>query len=141
MSYVADNRAWLEPYVHTLIDAMNLGYWRISLEDEWPPENVKETSDAATWHSSDYYRARIYLNDPDGDFVELRSRIVHELTHLLLRDWDKAIESVEEHLNPPVWHLLEQRLEHEMEQAVDAIAVAWAKTLPLPEPPAEEQAA
>lgn len=132
MSYVSDNRAWLEPYFRQLIEAMNLGYWRITLEDQWPAHGDADTSDASCWHSSDYYRAKVYLNDPDGDMEELRSRIVHELVHLLLRDWDKATESVEDHLNPPVWSLYCERLRHEMEQAVDAIAVAWARVLPLP---------
>jgi hypothetical protein len=109
---------------------MRADHWHISIEDE-PPE---DDGPATTWRSNQYNNARLYFGDPGGDMEELRRSVVHEILHLLTRDWDEAAEALEDQLSPAAWSLASKRLDHEREQAVEAIAGAWAESLPLPVP-------
>lgn len=130
MSYVSENRTWLEPYVRQLADAMGLPHWRIVLKDGWPDE--AGTGDMCVWRNNNYYSADLYIRDEDITPEDLRSNIAHEMVHLLTRDYDQVLSSIEDQLPPTAWEVLSARMHHEMEQVVDAIAYAWAATLPLP---------
>lgn len=110
--------------------AMKLDHWHITLEDDWPGH--LDDSDAAAWRSESYNRAKLYFDGPDDDMEHLRQNVVHELVHLILRDLDRVIESLKDHINPAAWHLIDDRFDHEREQAVEALAFAVAPLLPLP---------
>lgn len=128
-SYVAKSRKWLEPYLRDLSKHMNLAHWTITLEDESPGE--LSDSRAGVWLADDYNRAKLYVNVPES-MNDLRQSLVHELVHLHMRDWMRSAEALEGQLRPSAWEIAHTRIDHEMEQAVDAIAMAWAESLPLP---------
>lgn len=132
MTYVSDNRAWLEPYVRQLQSALHLDYWKITLEDEWPDH--LESDHAAGLLDSTYQLAKLYLKDPGGDMELLRRNIVHELLHLVARDQYEACQAARDFLMPAPWNVIHEWMDREHEQMIDHIAWAWAATLPLPKP-------
>lgn len=129
-TYVARNRKWLAPYVQTLATMMGLPHWDIELKEGWPDE--AGTGTICVFRNNNYYTADLYFHEDTYPDDDLRAGIAHELVHLLTRDYDRVVSSVEGQLLPATWVVLSHRVEHEMEQAVDAIARAWAKTLPMP---------
>lgn len=142
MSYVSDNRAWLEPYVRQLADMMGLPHWRIVLQDGWPTEEgASHTADMCVFRNDNYFMADLYIRVEPATPEDLRYGIAHEMVHLLTRDYDQAVYSVQDHVSPATWSVLADRMLHEMEQAVDAIAAAWAPMLPLPVRNESEEAA
>lgn len=131
MSYVAKNRAWLEPYVRKLADMMGLPHWVIELKEGWPDEAGRGT--ICVFRNNNYYTADLSFHEDAYSDDDLRSGVAHEMVHLLTRDYDQALSSIEGQLLPATWAVLADRMQHEMEQAVDAIARAWAETLPIPD--------
>lgn len=136
MSYVSENREWLEPYVREIQAAMNLAHWEITLKDGRPQDD-DPSGDApvvyqgAVWRSETYLNGDLYLDTPET-MHELRATIVHEFVHLMLRDYDMAMRALEPHLPRAVYELTDHWATRESEKAVDHIARAWANTLPMP---------
>ena len=133
MGYVTENRDWLEPYVLQVRDLMGLGHWNIRVLDDPPMDEC----DASTSISTNYLQARMMFGPPDVSAgqdagEEFRALVAHELLHLHLHDLEQTTRMLEEHINPPTWHLVEQVQHRALERTVDAMARAWAETLPLP---------
>lgn len=135
MTFVAKHREWLEPYLHTLQDALGLSHWIIDLDDGWPDNKDldREYTPACCTMTDSYFRAVIYLSQDTYTPEDLRHYLTHELMHCHLRDLVAAARDATEWLSRIAGAVMFQRIQHEMEQAVDAIATAWIPSLPLPE--------
>ena len=131
MAFVDGNRHWLVPYVRQMADAMGLPHWEITVKEGWP-EDAANNGEMCVYRSNNYYTADIHFNRSEYTDDDLRAGIAHEMVHLITRDYDQAAQSIENHVAPAAWSIYSDRCEHEMEQVVDAIAKAWAQTLPLP---------
>ncbi len=136
MSYVSENRSWLESYVRILADLMGAPHWRIDLKEDWPSD--AGNGQICVFRNNHYYSADLFFHEASYTDEDLRYGVAHEMIHLLTRDYDQVLHSIEDQLPSTAWEVLSDRMHHEMEQAVDAIAWAWAKTLPLPSKPARE---
>lgn len=132
--WISHNRSWFEPYVRDMADRMGLKDWDVEIAEELPEDlvSVGHTMDAATFLPSSYKNLTLYIKDHPHTAKQVRSLVAHELVHALTRDWMEAAQTLENHVNPIVFDLYSMRLSHEMEQAVEAIAVAWSAALPLP---------
>lgn len=86
--------------------------------------SCSDDADATTWRQNDYDRAVIFPNAKwaswDDDY--LNRLIVHELMHLVTRDLDRVIASVEEQIHADAWRMIDKRYDHEIEGVVDRIA-------------------
>lgn len=84
----------------------------------------EDDADATTWRQNDYDRALIF---PHSDWASwdddrLNRLIVHELLHLVTRDLDRVIASVEEQIHADAWRMIDKRYDHEIEGVVDRLA-------------------
>jgi len=130
VTYAADNRRWLEPYIREMAQRMNLPQWRVDLSDDEP-----EDGSTAQVHIQGQGRiARVLLRDPHGDMDDLRDSVVHELLHLHIHDMETVIHQTEQHFNPAAYDIVTRMYREQMEIAVCAIARAWSSCLPLPNP-------
>ncbi len=128
MTWVADNRHWLEPYVRDMADRMGLRDWKITILDE-PSDD-----DAAGGQCDLVYGRKVAdlkIRVPSAP-EELRHVVVHELLHChaALLDWNA--NSIEKALSPQAFDLWHYGFEDAQEIMIDGIATAWAETLPLP---------
>lgn len=105
--------------------SLGLGHWRIesvSCVDKVPgaPGSL-----AGVFPSSRYASATFWFkNDHIEECTprELDESIVHEWMHIVMRDLDAAIESIEEQLSASVQDLWSDRILHEREALVDMLA-------------------
>jgi hypothetical protein len=83
-----------------------------------------EDAEATTWRQNDYDRAVIFPNTDwtSWDDDRLSRLMVHELMHLVTRDLDRVIASVEEQVHPDAWRMVNTRYDHEIEGVVDRLA-------------------
>lgn len=124
-------RALLGPYLRELADMLNLRDWTINLVHE--PIHSQDRAMGMCQavygrHWADVSFGAYFLEQSPETQREI---IVHELLHCHLparRDWYGLRELIG-HLGA---HVFDEAMNREMEEAVDAIANAWAKMLPLP---------
>lgn len=131
---IAASLSWIVEYVTEVQERTNMAFWDITVHPDWTAHgHANPDAAAAVWRSDCYNDADLFLNgDKIGSREDLRYFIVHELVHLMLRDYDSAIDAAENHLNPASWDIINKWSYREMERAVDFIARAWSPTLPLP---------
>jgi hypothetical protein len=114
----------LRELVARWVARLGLERWRVDLV--FDPERPAEVGcDANAWRSDHYERAEIFLHPAwrqwEPDFAE--ATIVHELLHLHLRDVEEAmLPAVAELAHPHAVKVLRDRIEHELEQAIDVLA-------------------
>lgn len=129
MSYVSENRDWLEPYVRQLADAMGLRDWKVTLHDE-------PADDGSAGQSETIYGRKILhirLGDGETSTIEdVRETIVHELLHAHMEPFRWASNNLEPVLGQAAFAVWDGALVDTMEVAIETIAVAWAQALPLP---------
>lgn len=115
-----------------------IAYWQRSLPDlgisHWTIDaSIVEAPDgndgsAACVHSmSDYDHAsmefaRAWLRA--NELKEIDRVIIHELLHIVFRDYDSTIESIHSHLNTPVRAVWSVQIEHELEGVIQRLANA-----------------
>ena len=137
MTYSADNRDWLEPYIIDIAQRMGLPHWRIKLSDDDP-----EDGNLASVHiQGESRKATILIRDPDGDMDDLRDSVVHELLHVHLHEMEKVFIQTEYHFGSGTWDVVQRNLHNQLELAICAMTWAWCQTLPLPVMPEELQEA
>lgn len=131
MTYVSENRHWLEPYLRDLQHRMDLDHWRIELIDQEPEDDCR----AQVWLRKDSRWARILVGDAyEDDMSELRDSMVHELLHVHINAFDGLFDDVESHLGTPAWDVIEKRRHVELEHLIFALTRVIAPTMPLPKP-------
>jgi hypothetical protein len=112
----------LRRIVRDLVRVMNLRDWRIRIDFETRPAHAGSV--ASTWRSTHYDDAVIYLCEGWRGWVPAQARqiMAHELGHLITRDLDRAVESLEDELEGSAWNLYFERYIHELEGVVDRYA-------------------
>lgn len=112
------------------LEPLGLMHWRLGLSID-PDLQTANGSDAnAAVTPEDFYdTALLYIHAdvvPEGaqSTEEFDRYIVHELIHIVFRDFSQAIESIKDHLAPPAASQWEDRIEHEEEGVVDRLARA-----------------
>lgn len=130
MGWVAENRSWFDPYVRKIADLVGLRDWLIDLDDALPGEGALAECEPT------YGRRHAVMRfAPEVNPAELRNTVVHECIHchFALIDWNR--NSIQGVVGTPVWITWDGAYSDAKELAIDAIATAWAASLPLPEPP------
>ena len=122
----------LRPYVRDLADRMGMRDWDVRLVDD-----AMEPGPTVDAQSKVYYGQRridvwIAEHHQQGDAAFLRLLVVHELLHAHLDPMDEPLESLRNSIGETVYHPLTILYRNLLERSCDAIAVAWAQTLPLP---------
>lgn len=115
-------------YLNRLIDLMGLSDWEIVVDTNAAPEDY-----ASVKVTEGQRRATLSLDPKWEGFkrVELRWVLVHELVHLHLSRMKVGVDHYLNLLPDDVKAVSRLALDSEAEYAVDAIATAWARRLPL----------
>lgn len=115
-------------YVSQLANLMGLGDWEITVSANAPDE------DYATVNPVYGQRKALLALDPEWASLTrstLRWVLVHELVHLHLARLKVGVENYLGRLVEEMRPAAQEALNSEVEYAVDAIATAWARRLPL----------
>ena len=124
----------LERYISEAQQTLNLGQWKIELEDS----PCEDDALAEIEVSENLWQARIrvahsfFKEKPE----EQRDTIVHELIHVHTSGIERSRDRMEKTLGELAWPVFQASMENEVERAVDALAKIVAPTLPIPEFPA-----
>ena len=124
----------LERYISEAQQTLNLGQWKIELEDS----PCEDDALAEIEVSENLWQARIrvaysfFKEKPE----EQRDTIVHELIHVHTAGIERSRDRMEKILGELAWPVFQASMENEVERAVDALAKIVAPTLPIPEFPA-----
>ena len=113
--------SWMEslPYLGVI-------HWSVHVAIVDAPDG--NDGSAACVHSmNDYDHAlmefkREFLEEHE-DWPEIDKVIIHELLHMVFRDYDEAIGQVNSHLNVPVKQIWQQGVEHELEGVIQRLAL------------------
>ena len=107
------------------LSGLGVGHWRIeqvSCVNEVPGA---QGSLAGVFPSGQYASATFWFQNEHIDNStprEVDETIVHEWLHVVMRDLDAALDSVDEHLAPAVEEMWKSRVTHEREALVDMLA-------------------
>lgn len=112
------------------LEPLGLMHWKMSLDIV--PDLTTGSGDGANAavYTEDFYDTAYIKIDadaiPDGreSTQTFDQYIVHELLHVVFRDFSKAIDSIKDHLAPPAASQWEDRVEHEEEGVVDRLSRA-----------------
>lgn len=117
-------------YVVELQPLMRLSHWHIEVPDV-EPETDAWADVVRLQHAQD---AVIRLSDQHFDNTpeQQRETIVHELLHCHLRDLIGVPQMIKQEISLPLFAALGDRISHEEECLVDALAQLLAPLLPLP---------
>lgn len=138
------NRDRLGTYVREVADLMGLRDWTFELPP-YPPEPTDHEGHRALASTEVAYGRRVATICIADDWAEwrpskLRSTVVHELLHCHFAVVQWQTDLIEQHLSRAEWAIYANGARTAMELHVDAVAMAWAETLPAPEESAEEAA-
>lgn len=105
--------------------SLGIGHWRIesvSCVDEVPgsPGALAAVAPSSSYASVTFWFKNDHVEDSNPR--ELDESIVHEWIHIVMRDLDVAIESVDDQLSRSVYELWNDRVTHERETLVDMLA-------------------
>lgn len=129
-AFLAD-RSRLSAYLRDLADRMGLRDWEINVADG----PLDDKTNAGEVHVVYGRRIANIAIDPklaaDGA-DEVRHVCTHELLHCHFKAFQWCLANVETHLGPPVYNLLFNSYKDAEELAIDAVATALARHLPLP---------
>ena len=108
----------------TYLSHLGVGHWTIECVIVESPDG--NDSSAACVHSmSDYDHALLEFNRSwlaKSDWPTIDKVIIHEILHMVFRDYDEAIAQVNSHLNIPVKQIWHQGIEHELEGVIERIS-------------------
>lgn len=123
----------LAAYVRGVADAVELRDWRFRVEGERPAflsidaaaacRPTRGRRFAALWFSDGWW---------DGSPEERRQTVVHELLHCHFRPVDAVVEGIQTNLGDAAWGVFDAAYQDAQEYAIDAVAEALARGLPLP---------
>lgn len=129
------DRDKLADYVWSLATAMKLGDWRIKLADSPPPS--PPSGDAPGGFCNVIYGRKYAVIQLADDWAswpdwELRETVTHELVHCHTVQMQWAFNNITHSVSQNVYDTLHGAWTDALEISIDGIAVAWARTLPLP---------
>lgn len=114
-------------YWQRTLAILGISTWRIEVTVVTTPFGQIDT-DAVMQCAADYDHAYMqirqgWLDDEDTSNRDLDETVVHELLHIAMRDFDGAIEAIDEQLAPAVKELWEHDVTHEREGLIDRLAL------------------
>lgn len=131
MAIFDGDRDKLGEYVSHMADLMGLSEWRIThLEDD--PASDDADAQIAPTYGQQSATIRFDTGWADHTPEKLRYIICHELVHLHVDRMDTVTQNLRDGIGMIVWNLFHGAFRDAEELAVDNIAWAWAKMLPLP---------
>jgi hypothetical protein len=101
---------------------LGLERWEITID--WT-ENAQPGADSTVWVSQSYETATLYVAHPawrTWTRAEAEGHVVHELVHLLTRDFDEIERMITEQLPPAVDKVIHTAFGHRREAMVELIA-------------------
>jgi len=118
---VLDIEAIITGWKHRL----GLEGWEISVAWDEPLEQEDSLAEVVPLSVYDYAKLRLSPAWPTWDRRWANLTILHELIHLLTRDYGCAIGAAEPMFSPTAWTIFESRCDHEEEQLVDRLATLF----------------
>jgi hypothetical protein len=109
---------------------LGVAHWQISLEIVEAPDG-NPGSNACVRPHEDYDYAHMefrqaFLEEQDS-WDEIDQVIIHEILHMVFRDFDNVHESIRLHLASPVAQVWYNQVNHELENMIERLAQAmWA---------------
>jgi hypothetical protein len=99
-----------------------LTHWNVKVD--WDEFDEDKNGHAYVWRSRDYDEAKIYINPKfeKWTYREAHLHIVHELVHLITRDFEFVLDMIENQLHRDVYAMVTESHRHLMEQAVDRLS-------------------
>lgn len=106
---------------------LGVAHWTLDIHIVDAPDG-NDGSAACVHAMSDYDHAsmefkRDWLNAHE-EWTEIDRVIIHELLHLVFRDYDETIATIHSHLNTPVRAVWSLQVEHELEGVIQRVANA-----------------
>ena len=95
---------------------------RVTITDDMPQGS---DANAAVWVANHYDRCTFFFRSEyleEADARSLDETIVHEWVHVAMRDFDSALEVVEEWMPPGTFRDWSERVDHEREGFVERLA-------------------
>lgn len=104
---------------------LGIGHWRIDavhVDDETPGGPRANATVRPSYHydSCEFWFKHDYVDNASE--AELDETIIHEWLHVFMRDFDRAVESVEDQLAAAVRDIWDEHVDHEREQLIEAMA-------------------
>lgn len=121
-------------YWRDACEPLGLGHWRVKVKIVENPDGSRSANAAvkisAQYDSAEIEFAEEALETLDDD--EIDEAIVHELMHIVFRDFWGLLTDQEGAFSAGAWNLYMERLEHETEGVIDrtARAIVMAHRLP-----------
>lgn len=131
------DRDELVRYVREMADMMGLRDWMVGIADDPPPDDANAQVDVPFGRRCAMIRFSSAWSNRDPE--ELRQTVAHELVHCHIWSLEQRICDIASLVGSDTRNLAENVYRETMELAVDAIATAWAETLPLPVKEAEQE--
>lgn len=126
------DRGRLGAYIRDIADLMQLRDWTVVMMST-APDNPKLFAAVERLHGRKW--ANFYIQDDwtHATPERMRQTVVHELLHLHIDPAVKGtLNAVADQVTPAVSEVITNVMDERVEYAVDAIAEAWAMSLPLP---------
>ncbi len=119
------------PYIRELADLCGLRDWTINILDD-PPANPGHAACVDVRYGRRWVNVSFHPDWAQERPESFRSTCVHELLHCHLKPMEWAVNNVQDHLGVAVFSVFSHAYTDAEEMAIDAIATAWAESLPLP---------
>lgn len=115
-------RGYIEQLFYHWSEKLYLTHWTFQFkwDDALDEPDMEAQVDRSGFY--DYVNIRIHPDFHKWDQQYANKTVVHELYHLLFRDMDSCVDSVETFLPKKLWEMWELRYEHEVEGLVDRLA-------------------
>lgn len=104
---------------------LGLGHWDFNVNVVGEEDMDRTNSDAEVTPSTQYDSARIEFKDSSYILMDqdtLDWTIIHELLHVVFRDYDSIVHLVTQELGATAKELAEHQIEHEMEGVIERLA-------------------
>jgi hypothetical protein len=128
------DRDRIEPYLRELADLMGLKDWGIRLMDG-TPESDDAFAEVQSYPMLRRADIRVINEWADAEPEVFRHYMAHELIHAHFEPLEQPLRYLSNTIGRVVFDVTYATYCDAEETAVDSIAVAWAKTLPLPVKP------
>lgn len=140
MAILDGDRDALGRYVRDMADLMGLRDWTVGIASD-PPEDDEANASVEVTFGRRYAMIKFSATWTERAPEEMRQTVVHELAHCHLWSMNQRICDLHNLLGTGTYEVMEKAYRENLELAIDAIAQAWAETLPLPVKADESEAA
>jgi hypothetical protein len=116
----------------TKLSPLGLAHWEFEVEIVSEDEMDNDNSEAEVQPSTKYDSANVTFKRSfveSVDVEQLDKAIIHELLHLVFRDFEAIMDLVTQELGVTSKELVEKQIDHEIEGVVERIARTLAMNL------------